>query len=152
VAVNLPEWVERLPTVNAILNGIAMVLLILGLILIKRNKRTAHKWTMLTAFLDSIVFLVCYLTYHLALRHYTGSSGKPFPTDNPLRPIYLCILLTHVVLAATVPILAMITIYRGLKADWERHRKIAHWTFPIWLYVSVTGVIIYGMLYHLADS
>ena len=147
---NLPEWVERLPAINAILNSIATVLLVLGLILIKRKKRTAHKWTMLAAFLDSVIFLVCYLTYHTALRHYTGSSGRPFPTENSLRPIYLLILITHVVLAATVPILAIVTIYRGLKADWERHKKIARWTFPIWLYVSVTGVIIYWMLYHLA--
>ena len=145
-----PGWILLLPTVNAVLNGASTVLLTTGFVLIKRGRRTAHKRVMLTAFAVSIAFLACYLTYHFGLRYYTGSSSKPFPEDHPGRPVYLVILVTHVVLAATVPVLAIITIVRGLRQDWARHRRIAKITFPIWLYVSVTGVIIYGMLYHWA--
>ena len=145
-----PEWVLRLPTVNAALNGAATVLLLAGFALIKAGRREAHKCVMLSAFAVSIAFLACYLTYHFALQHYTGSGSKPFPADHPGRPAYLAILLTHVVLAAAVPVLAIITIVRAYRQDWPRHRRIAKITFPIWVYVSVTGVIIYWMLYHWA--
>ncbi len=145
-----PAWVSVLPGVNAILNSAATVLLLVGYRLIKQGRRDAHQRTMLTAFAVSITFLACYLTYHFALRYYTGSSSRPFPADHPGRPLYLGILLTHVVLAAAVPVLAIITIVRGLRQQWDKHRRIARVTFPIWLYVSVTGVIIYGMLYHWA--
>lgn len=145
-----PDWILALPAVNAGLNSAATVLLLLGFVLIKNGKRDAHKWVMLTAFVVSIAFLACYLTYHFGLRHYTGSSSRPFPADHPGRPLYLTILVTHIVLAAAVPPLALVTIYRGLRERWEQHRRIARITFPIWLYVSVTGVIIYWMLYHWA--
>jgi len=145
-----PAWIRMLPTVNAVLNGTATVLLLAGFALIKQGRREAHKRVMLTAFAVSIAFLACYLAYHFGLRHYTGSSSKPFPADHPGRPVYLVILVTHVVLAAAVPVLAVVTIVRGLRRDWPRHRKIAKITFPIWVYVSVTGVIIYWMLYHWA--
>lgn len=146
--VDAPGWVVALPTVNAALNGLATLLLLTGVAFIRRRKVTAHKRTMLTAFAVSVAFLASYLLYHFALEHYTGSSSKRFPGTGMPRTIYLGILFSHVVLAALVPILAVITITRALKGQWERHRRIAKTTFPIWLYVSVTGVIIYLMLYH----
>lgn len=141
-------WYMKLPAVNAGLNGLAGALLALGLALIKRGRVAAHKNTMLAAFAVSIVFLACYLVYHAALHHDTGLPGKKFEGTGSVRIVYFTILISHVVLAAAVPVLASITIYRGLKADWARHRRIAKITFPIWMYVSVTGVIIYAMLYH----
>ena len=148
LAADLPSWAATLPTVNALLNSLATTLLVAGFVLIKKNKRDAHRNVMLTAFGTSVVFLGCYLVYHFALHHYTGTHGKAFPETGAARVVYLAILISHVVLAAVVPVLAIITIVRGLNADWERHRKIAKITFPIWLYVSVTGVVIYLMLYH----
>ncbi len=144
----VPAWVLRLPGVNASLNGLATVLLMGGWIFIKSGKPRAHKVTMLTAFAVSMAFLGCYLIYHQQLRHWTGSGSRKFAGEGPIRTIYFAILLTHVVLAAIVPILASATIYRGLTNQFERHKRLARVTFPIWLYVSVTGVIIYFMLYH----
>jgi len=149
LAAELPDWLAALPTINASLNGLATVLLVVGFLLIKQGKRDAHRNVMLTAFGVSVVFLVCYLAYHAGLHHYTGERGKPFTGVGTIRIVYFAILISHVILAAVVPILAIMTIYRGLKADWDRHRKIAKVTFPIWLYVSITGVVIYLMLYHL---
>ena len=143
LAVTLPPpWVRQLPAVNATLNAIATVLLLLGYVLIRQKKVSAHKACMLSAFATSIVFLGCYLTYHF----YAGS--KHFEGSGIVRPIYFVILISHIVLAASVPVLAVLTIRRGLRAEWPQHRRIARVTFPIWLYVSVTGVIIYLMLYH----
>lgn len=147
---DIPDWVQSLPAVNAALNGLATVLLVAGYVFIRRGKVEAHKRAMLTAFATSILFLACYLTYHGALHQYTGAGHRSFPDVGLLKTVYLVILVSHVLLAITVPVLASITIYRGLKGDWPRHRRIAKITFPIWLYVSVTGVIIYWMLYHLA--
>jgi protein SCO1 len=143
-----PDWVYRLPSVNAGLNGLATVLLVAGYVLIKRGHREAHKAAMLASFATSVLFLACYLTYHFALHHYTGVSSRAFQGQGAIRPVYLTILISHVVLAAVVPVLAIATIRRGLKAQWDRHKRLARITFPLWLYVSVTGVIIYGMLYH----
>lgn len=148
----IPDWVAALPSINAALNGLASVLLIGGYLLIRSGRRSAHRNTMLTAFATSIAFLICYVTYHAALVYYTGDGSKRYPAEAPGRGLYLTILATHVVLAVTVPVLASITIYRGLKGRWEQHRRIAKVTFPIWLYVSVTGVIIYWMLYHWAGG
>lgn len=133
---------------NATLNAVAAVLLVVGLAMIKRGRVTAHKRTMLTAFAVSVVFLGCYLWYH-----YQVGSVK-FTHPGVVRYLYLVILLTHIVLAAAVPVLAIWTIYLGLRAqtlpDYRaRHRRLARWTYPIWLYVSVTGVVVYVMLYHL---
>jgi protein SCO1/2/putative membrane protein len=143
-----PAWVFRLPAVNASLNGLAGVLLLAGFVLIKTGRRRAHETAMLSAFVTSSLFLAFYLLYHFALWHFTGESSRKFTGTGPTRVVYLSILLTHVVLAATVPVLAGITIYRGLTSQWERHKRLARITLPIWLYVSVTGVIIYVMLYH----
>lgn len=149
LAAEIPDWLATLPSINASLNGLATVLLVTGFLLIKRGKRDAHRNVMLTAFAVSVVFLVCYLTYHAGLHHYTGERGKPFTGTGAIRVVYFTILISHVILAAVVPFLAVITIYRGLKSDWVRHKKIAKVTFPVWLYVSITGVVIYLMLYHL---
>jgi protein SCO1 len=144
----LPAWVSQLPAVNAGLNSVATLLLISGYVAIRRRQKSLHKTLMLTAFATSVVFLGCYLAYHWGLHHYTGESGKKFLGVGWIRPVYFTILISHVVLAAAVPVLALMTIARGLKQQWDAHRRIARITFPIWLYVSVTGVIIYAMLYH----
>lgn len=148
LAAELPGWAASLPSLNASLNGLATVLLVLGFVLVKRGRKTAHRNVMLAAFGTSIVFLGCYLVYHFALHHYTGTHGKAFPGTGAVRVAYLAILISHVILAAIVPVLAIMTILRGLRGDWERHRRLAKITFPIWLYVSITGVVIYLMLYH----
>jgi protein SCO1/2/putative membrane protein len=146
--VEVPAWVSALPAVNAALNGAATLLLVGGYAFIRRGRVASHKRAMLTAFGVSVLFLASYLTYHFALAHYTGSGSRRFAGEGAIRGVYLVILASHVVLAAAVPVLASITILRALRHDWGRHRRIAKVTFPIWLYVSATGVIIYGMLYH----
>ena len=136
--------ISLLPSINAGLNATAAVLLVLGYVLIRRGKRDAHRAVMLTALACSVLFLASYLTYH----YHTGSTR--FPGSGVTRTIYLSILLTHTVLAATVPFLAGVTVYRALRGRFDRHRAIARWTLPIWLYVSVTGVVIYWMLYRIS--
>lgn len=158
----LPEWAKRLPATNAMLNSFSTLLLLMGFFAAKAGKFRLHKRLMLTAFLVSIVFLVCYLTSHWALHHYAGLRGRPFNGTGIIRPVYFSILISHVILAAMVPVLAIITIRNGLKAypdnatpeqlaalGHERrvHHRWAKVTFPVWLYVSVTGVVIYFMLY-----
>lgn len=133
--------IHDLPVVNATLNATATVLLLVAFYFIKRRKIALHRRTMLAAFTVSCVFLVCYLVYHYNVGHVV------FDKPGWVRIVYLSILWTHTPLAATVPVLAIITLRRGLKADYARHKKIAHWTFPIWLYVSVTGVLVYVLLY-----
>ncbi len=135
--------VEQLPAVNATLNATAAVLLVAGWVLIKTRRERLHKWAMFTAFGVSIAFLACYLIYHFQV----GSVKFQGPAN--VRAFYLAMLASHVVLAATVPVLAGITIWLGVKDRRQKHRQLARWTFPIWLYVSITGVLIYVMLYHL---
>tara|TARA_R110002095_G_scaffold215691_2_gene210594 strand:- start:7758 stop:9176 length:1419 start_codon:yes stop_codon:yes gene_type:complete len=147
-----PAWVMQLPALNAVLNSLATILLMVGYWFIRRGEKEKHKKTMLTAFGTSILFLGFYLLYHFALQSYTGNASRKFEGEGLIRPIYYFILITHVVLAAAVPILAWVTIRRGLKKQWEAHRRIAKITFPIWLYVSITGVVIYFMLYHLPGA
>ena len=143
----MPSWVSSLPAVNASLNGLAFVLLVVGWVLIRRGHRDAHKKTMLAAFGTSILFLTVYLLYHGAMVHYTGEGQVKFQGTGAIRTVYFVILISHVLLAIAVPVLAIVTIRRGLKQQWEAHRRIARITFPIWVYVSLTGVIIYLMLY-----
>ena len=133
--------IHILPTVNATLNATAAILLLTGYSLIRRKRILAHKRVMLTAFGVSIAFLICYVVYHAQV------GSVPYQKTGFLRTIYFSILITHITLAATVPVLAIITLRRALRGDFVRHRKIARWTFPIWLYVSVTGVVVYLMLY-----
>jgi uncharacterized membrane protein YozB (DUF420 family) len=132
-----------LPSVNAVLNATAAVLLVWGYTLIRRRRIAQHRKVMQAAFVVSCLFLVCYLVYH-----YQVGSVR-FPKTGVLKTLYLSILGTHTVLAAAVPVLAIITLRRGLSARYDKHRLIARWTLPIWLYVSVTGVVVYLMLYHL---
>ena len=133
--------VHDLPAINAALNGIAGVLLVVGYVLIRRRKIDAHRRTMIEAFATSSLFLVCYVIYHAQV------GSVRFTRQGIVRPIYFTILITHVTLAAAVLPLAIVTLSRGLKARFERHRAIARWTLPIWLYVSVTGVLVYVLLY-----
>ncbi|HKD08025.1 MAG TPA: DUF420 domain-containing protein [Bryobacteraceae bacterium] len=134
---------ESLPTVNAILNATASVLLVVGFILIRKRKIDLHRKVMITAFCVSIAFLVSYLTYH------AHAKIVYFQRTGFIRTLYLWILWTHTPLAAAVPVLAVITLSRGLRRRFDRHRAIARWTLPIWLYVSVTGVVVYLMLYRM---
>lgn len=144
----MPDWVAVLPDINAGLNGLAAAMLLGGFAAIKQGRQHLHKQLMLGTFAVSILFLVGYLTYHFALKHYTGTGSKSFDGVGGIRLVYFTILISHSLLAAVVPILAIVTIRRGLREDWVGHKKIARITFPIWVYVSITGVIIYAMLYH----
>lgn len=136
--------VHDLPALNATLNGTAAILLVIGYRLIRQRKIDAHRKVMISALAVSTLFLASYLTYHFSVRAVTK-----FPYPGAIRYVYFAVLITHVLLAFTVPPLALITLSRGLRAQYDRHVRIARWTFPIWLYVSVTGVIVYLMLYHL---
>jgi uncharacterized membrane protein YozB (DUF420 family) len=133
--------VMKLPALNASLNGLCGVLLIVGLLFIKAKMPGAHKACMLGALVVSTLFLVSYLTVH----HFVGST--PYRGQGTMRTLYFSILISHTILAALIVPLAMVTVYRAFREDFARHRAIASWTFPIWLYVSVTGVVIYFMLY-----
>jgi protein SCO1/2/putative membrane protein len=139
--------IHDLPVVNATLNGAAAVLLVAGFTLIRQGKKNAHHWVMISAFTVSVLFLISYLTYHWYLVSH-NEGVLHYPKTGAMRQVYLTILFTHTVLAATVPVLAIITLVRALKGQFARHRAIAKWTLPIWLYVSVTGVVVYLMLYH----
>ena len=132
-----------LPALNAALNGAAAVLLAWGFTLIRRGRRRAHRNVMLAAFTVSALFLVSYVVYH------AQAGVVRFARAGSVRTVYFAILITHTLLAAAVPPLAIVTLWRGLRARYDRHRAIARWTLPIWLYVSVTGVVVYLMLYHL---
>jgi uncharacterized membrane protein YozB (DUF420 family) len=135
--------VHDLPALNAALNASAATLLVIGRGLIARRKIEAHRRTMIAAFAVSVLFLVSYLVYHAQV------GSVRFQHGGWLRVLYLAILISHSILAAAVPVLASLTLWRGWRRQDLRHRRIARWTFPIWLYVSVTGVVVYGMLYHL---
>ena len=132
-----------LPAVNASLNATSTVFLLLGFRFIRRGDRSRHRLCMLAALTTSALFLTSYVIYH------ANAGSIPFTGQGALRIIYFAILITHVILAATILPLALITLSRALAKRFDRHRAIARWTFPIWLYVSVTGVVIYVMLYKL---
>ena len=135
--------VADLPALNATLNAASAVLLTIGWILIKSGWITAHKRCMISAFVTSSLFLVSYVTYH------AQAGSKPFTGTGAMRTLYFSILIPHVVLAAAVVPLALVTLTRGLRRQDDRHRRIAKWTLPIWLFVSVTGVVVYLMLYQM---
>lgn len=132
-----------LPSINAALNAAAAVLLVRGYWLIRRKRIAQHRRTMIAAFVVSCLFLVCYLVYH------ASAGSVRFQGTGAIRAVYLSILATHTVLAAAVPFLAVVTLRRGLAGRYDAHRRLARWTLPIWLYVSVTGVVVYVMLYRL---
>jgi len=135
-----------LPSVNAFLNGLSAVLLVAGYRAIRRRRVALHQTCMLTALGVSVLFLVSYLYYHFQVK---GGQPTRFLGEGWVRPVYLTILLTHTVLAAVAAPLALVTAYLGLRGRLKRHVRIARWTLPIWLYVSVTGVVVYWMLYRL---
>ena len=136
----------HLPTVNAALNSLSAALLLIGFFYIRSRNRQAHKTCMLAALASSTLFLISYLVYHYQV------GSVPFRGHGWIRPIYFAILLSHTILAAVVVPLALITLTRGLRERFDAHRRIARWTFPVWLYVSVTGVVVYWMLYWLAAA
>lgn len=133
--------IHALPALNAALNATSALLLGAGFVFIRRKNVRAHKACMLGAFAVSALFLVCYVVYH------AQAGSTPFPGTGWIRPAYFALLLTHVVLAALILPLAIVTLRRALRGDYERHRRIARRTLPLWLYVSVTGVVIYLLLY-----
>jgi uncharacterized membrane protein YozB (DUF420 family) len=135
--------VSFLPAVNATLNGTSAILLLTGRTLIAQKRVAAHRKVMIATVITSSLFLVCYLVYHSQV------GSVRFQGQGWVRPVYFGILLTHTVLAVVIVPMVLMTLSRGLRGNFERHRAIARWTFPLWLYVSVTGVVIYVMLYHL---
>jgi putative membrane protein len=136
----IPTFVYILPTLNALINGTCSILLLVSLYFIKQKNIAAHKTTNIITFALSSMFLVSYIMYHYF------ANETIFPTDNPLRPIYLTILISHIILAALVLPLVLLSFYHGLLMNIEQHKKLTRWTFPIWLYVTVTGVVVYLMI------
>ena len=143
------EYLKIFPHLNAALNATSAFFLLLGFVFVKRKMIMAHRASMLTAFTLSALFLACYLTYHALRTYYFGLGPTRFTGEGIARPIYFIILTTHTILAVVVAPFILLTLYRALKAKFEVHRRIARVVFPIWLYVSITGVIVYLMLYQL---
>jgi putative membrane protein len=137
--------ISQLPALNAILNSVSAILLFTGYIFIRQKKIKAHKISMISAFVTSTLFLTSYLIYHFSKE----LGPTRFQGEGIIRPIYFFILITHTILAVTIVPMVFVTFSRALKSKITAHRKIARWTLPLWLYVSVTGVIVYLMLYQL---
>ena len=137
--------ISQLPALNAILNSVSAILLVMGYIFIRRKNIKAHKVSMISAFITSTLFLTSYLIYHFSKE----LGPTKFQGEGIIRPIYFLILITHTILAVTIVPMIFMTFSRALKKRFDLHRKIARWTLPLWLYVSVTGVIVYLMLYQL---
>jgi uncharacterized membrane protein YozB (DUF420 family) len=131
-----------LPTLNAILNATSGILIIIGYVMIRRGKINAHRACMIGAVTTSIIFLISYLIYHFNV------GATKFAGTGWSRPLYFTVLVSHTILAVVLAPVVVVTLRRALKGDFKRHRKIARWTFPMWVYVSITGVIVYFMLYH----
>lgn len=135
------SWLHHLPTVNALLNSTSAIFLAIGFLCIRRKKVHAHRFCMILALLASTLFLASYLTYHALF------GAVHFMGQGPIRAIYFAILLTHTVLAMVIVPLVMRTLYLALRRRFDAHRRWARWTLPLWFYVSITGVVIYEMLY-----
>jgi uncharacterized membrane protein YozB (DUF420 family) len=131
-----------LPTVNAALNAMATVCLLTGWWFIRRRRVTGHRRAMIAAVVCSVLFLTSYVVYH------AQAGSRPFEGTGPLRAVYFVVLVTHVILAAAIAPMVVVSLSRALRRQYDRHRAIARWTLPFWLYVSITGVIVYVMLYH----
>jgi putative membrane protein len=142
----MPDYISSLPHLNAILNTTSALFLLAGFRFIRRGRIQAHRNCQITAVVTSTLFLISYLTYH----YYHGDTR--FLGQGIVRPFYFTVLITHVFLAIVIVPLVLITLYRAARGDFIRHRRIARWTLPLWLYVSVTGVIVYLMLYHIYPS
>ena len=138
-----------LPAVNASLNGLSVVFLTAGYIFIKRQNKTAHRNCMVSALITSSAFLACYLYYHFRMQQVYGDAHTRFLNPAWFRPIYLTLLFTHLIGAFLIVPLVLMTVSRAVKQRFELHKKIARWTWPIWMYVSVTGVVIYFLLYQI---
>ena len=139
-ASNIPSWLWILPALNAVLNGSTFIILLFSFYFIRKKKISIHKRLNITASVLSTIFLLFYVTFH------SFGVETRFPLDNPIRPVYIFILSTHIILAATVLPLVLLSLYRGLTMQVAKHRKIARWAYPIWLYVTLTGVIVYLMI------
>ena len=139
----MPNYISFLPHLNAVLNSTSALLLLSGFTFIRLGRVRAHRNCQLTAVVTSTLFLISYLTYH----YYHGATH--FTGQGLVRPFYFVLLTSHTILAVVIVPLIMVTVYRAARGDFFRHRNIARWTLPLWLYVSVTGVIVYLMLYHL---
>jgi uncharacterized membrane protein YozB (DUF420 family) len=141
--IQVPPQYAMFPAIDATLNGTSAVLLLVGRSFIKRGRMAAHRAAMIAALVSSSIFLACYLYYHwhVGSVHFQGQGWA--------RPVYFSILISHTILAAAIVPLIIITLSRALRKRFDRHRAIARWTYPLWMYVSVTGVIVYFMLYHL---
>ena len=148
----MKDFIFTLPHINALLNTTSALFLIAGFIFIRRRKIEAHRKSMLAAFIASIVFLISYILYHSLLAYYLGQGPTKFRGEGFIRPVYFTILLTHTILAVAIVPFVLITLRRGLRRQDDKHRRIARWTLPLWLYVSVTGVLVYLFLYHLYPS
>ncbi len=144
----LPAWAAQMPSINAGLNSGCIVLLLSGLAAIRSGHQIRHRNLMIVSFFVSVAFLVCYLTYHEVLYRFTGYRGRGFDGSLLATRVYFSILIPHVILAAFVPILALRVFFLAYRERWQEHRRLAKITLPIWLFVSITGVVIYGMLYH----
>ena len=142
----MPDYISSLPHLNAVLNTTSALFLLAGLRFIRRGQIQAHRNCQVTAVLTSTLFLISYLTYH----YYHGDTR--FLGQGIVRPFYFAVLISHVFLAVVIVPLVVITLYRAARGDFIRHRRIARWTLPLWLYVSVTGVIVYLMLYQIYPS
>jgi putative membrane protein len=138
-----------LPGLNAILNSLSAFLLTVGYVSIRQGKTETHRKLMIGAFAVSTLFLISYLTYHSYVAYVLQRGPTRFLEPAWFRPYYLVILLTHTVLAAVVLPMVLITLYQGLRGGFEKHRRIARWTWPLWMYVSITGVVIYLLLYQI---
>ncbi len=142
----MPDYIPFLPHLNAVLNSTSALLLLAGFSFIRRGRIQAHRNCQVTAVVTSTLFLVSYLTYH----YYHGATR--FAGQGLVRPLYFTILITHTILAVVIVPLILVTLSRATRGDFMRHRRIARWTLPLWLYVSVTGVIVYLMLYQIYPS
>ena len=140
---------EELPAINALLNASSAVLLGFGFYFIKRGHKAAHRNCMVSALMTSTLFLTSYVIYHVGMQRVHGEAHTTFQDPAWFRPIYLTILVTHLVMAIAIVPMVIMTVVRAMKGDFERHAKIARWTWPAWMYVSVTGVVIYLILYQI---
>jgi uncharacterized membrane protein YozB (DUF420 family) len=138
-----------LPAVNAFLNGLSAIFLTAGYMFIRKKRQDAHRNCMIAAFATSTLFLVCYITYHWYVAYYLHRGPTRFVDPSWFRPIYIVILVSHTILAITIVPMVIMSLSRGLRGQFERHKRISRWTFPLWMYVSVTGVVIYLLLYQI---
>lgn len=134
------EMVRAIPFFNAIVNGCTFLLITAGIVAIKTGKQTWHRYFMMSAMVMSVIFLLGYVAYHAQV------ESTPFGGEGMIRTVYFIILISHIVLAAVIAPLVLVTVYRAIKGDFEKHKKIAKITYPIWLYVSITGIIVYVMI------